>query len=239
MSLKTILLLASLVLSSVQLSAQHILIFSKTTGFRHDNIEFAVDALQELGRKHHLKMTHSEDAALFTDSILRTFDVVLFMSTTGTILNEEQKQAFQRFIQSGKGFVGIHAASDTEYEWPWYGKMVGGYFASHPKVQPADIQVIERKHLSTRHLPEIWHRTDEWYDFKEVNPNTTILLNLDEQSYQGGKMGKNHPLSWFHEYDGGRVFYTALGHTKEAFTEVDFLQHVLGGLRYALGEKNE
>lgn len=212
-----------------------VLVFSKTAAFRHDNIEKGAHTLQAMGDQHGFVVEHSEDASLFTDDNLGRYAAIVFLSTTGTILDEGQKEAFVRYIQSGGGFVGIHAASDTEYDWPWYGKLIGGYFMSHPEIQVADIHVTNREHPATRHLPEIWTRNDEWYDFRDLNPDTEVLMTLDENSYHGGKMGDYHPLSWYHEYDGGRVFYTALGHTKESFDEPDFLAHILGGIWYAVG----
>jgi cytochrome c len=112
---------------------------------------------------------------------------------------------------------------------------VGGYFLSHPKNQTARIQVLDREHISTRHLPEQWERYDEWYNYKSLNPATKVLMNLDEKSYQGGKNGDHHPIAWYHDYDGGRAWYTGLGHTDESFSEPEFLQHVLGGIQYAMG----
>ncbi|WP_239016347.1 ThuA domain-containing protein [Sphingobacterium corticibacter] len=213
-----------------------VLVFSKTKGFRHDSIEKGAEAIQKLGREHGFSVYHTEDAGVFTDDQLQKYKAIVFLSTTGDILNPEQQAAFERFIQAGNGFVGIHAASDTEYDWPWYGKMVGGYFASHPEVQTADIHVHDHSHLATQHLPEIWKHKDEWYDFKDLNPAVNLLMTIDEKSYKGGKMGDYHPVSWHHTYDGGRAFYTALGHTKETYDDADFLQHIAGGITYALGK---
>jgi type 1 glutamine amidotransferase len=221
-----------------QLSAQErILIFSKTTGFRHESIERGVAVLKQLISSKNMQVDHSEDSQLFTDSILSRYDALVFLSTTGDIFNESQKAAFVRFIQSGKGFVGIHAASDTEFNWPWYGQLVGGYFSSHPAVQDAQIKVTNGKHPATKHLPKVWFHRDEWYDFKSVKDGLHILMDLDETSYKGGKMGKFHPIAWYQEFDGGRSFYTGLGHTLEAFDEEKFQMHVLGGLRYVLKKK--
>jgi type 1 glutamine amidotransferase len=133
--------------------------------------------------------------------------------------------------------VGIHAAADTEHGWPWYGGLVGAYFASHPEPAQARIRVESRDHPSTRTLPDPWNRFDEWYDF-EQNPRSqgvTVLLALDEASYSGGQMGDDHPIAWYHEYDGGRAWYTAGGHTEDSFSEPAFLEHLLGGIRYAAG----
>ena len=230
-----ILLLGVTMLSMCTYAKPKVLVFSKTTGFRHDNIEKGAEVIKALGETHGFDVVHSEDAALFTDENLKQYDAVIFLSTTGDIFDNQQKEAFMRYIQAGNGFVGIHAASDTEYEWPWYGKLVGGYFLSHPEVQHADIHVVDKAHLATEHLPDVWNHKDEWYDFKDLNHEVKLLMRLDEKSYKGGKMGDYHPISWYHEYDGGRVFYTGLGHTKEAFDEPEFLQHIVGGIKYAIG----
>lgn len=221
-----------------QLSAQErILIFSKTTGFRHESIEHGAEVLKQLASSNKMVADHTEDSGVFTDANLSKYDALIFLSTTGDILNESQKAAFVRFIQSGKGFVGIHAASDTEYNWPWYGQLVGGYFSSHPAVQEAQIKVLNQKHPSTKHLPKVWFHRDEWYDFKSVKEGLHILMDLDETSYKGGKMGKFHPIAWYQKFDGGRSFYTGLGHTKESFDEDKFQKHILGGIRYVLKKK--
>jgi len=152
------------------------------------------------------------------------------------VLNETQQVVFEQYIRSGGGFVGIHAAADTEYEWPWYGKLVGGYFESHPKIQKAVIHVKNSKHLATKGLPVDWKRTDEWYNYKSLNSDIKVLMTLDESTYEGGKNGSDHPIAWYHEYDGGRAFYTGIGHTNESYSEPLFLQHILGGILYAAGE---
>lgn len=214
-----------------------ILIFSKTTGFRHESIPTGVTTIKALLQRENIAVTHTEDANAFNSSELQKFDAVIFLSTTGDLFNDAQKVAFQQFIQSGKGYVGIHAASDTEHNWAWYGRLVGGYFASHPHIQEAQIEVKNRNHQSTKYLPSVWLHKDEWYDFKDVKAGLHILMELNETSYQGGKMGKFHPIAWFQEFDGGRAFYTGLGHTHESFHSDNFKKHILGGIQYVLGLK--
>ncbi len=213
-----------------------ILLFTKTAGYRHDNIEKGVDVLKRLYVENGCQVVHSEDADIFLSDSISSFDAVLFFSTTGTIFNETQKEAFQKYIRSGKGFMGVHAATDTEHQWPWYNRLVGAYFMSHPAVQEAKIDVLNRKHPSTRHLSKIWLHKDEWYDFKDIQPGLTVLMNLDETSYKDGKMGTNHPIAWFQEFEGARMFYTGLGHTKESFDSPTFLKHLVGGMKYVLGK---
>lgn len=213
-----------------------ILVFSKTAGFRHASIPKGKEALLLLGKENNLLVDTTEDATVFNSNNLKQYDAVVFLSTTGDIFNNEQQTAFENFIRSGKGFVGIHAAADTEYEWPWYNKLVGAYFVSHPKQQKAKLTITDHKHASTKHLPHVWERFDEWYNYKSRNNDVNVLMTIDESSYEGGKEGAYHPMAWYHNFDGGRAFYTALGHTDESYKEENFLKHVLGGIKYALGK---
>jgi type 1 glutamine amidotransferase len=231
----SLILIMAMSLSSVYAQKQKsVLIFSKTTGFRHQSIPKGVATISKLMNDQKIKVQHTEDAAYFHIDSLKKYDAVIFLNTTGDILDATQKQNFQKFIQSGKGYVGIHAASDTEYNWPWYGALVGGYFVSHPAVQEANIEVLNRTHPSTAHLQKTWIHRDEWYDFKDMKEGLNILMALDETSYKGGKMGKFHPIAWFQEFDGGRTFYTGLGHTDESYDSILFQKHIVGGIKYAL-----
>ena len=214
--------------------APRLLIFSKTEGYRHKSIPKGVEALKNLGMEQQWKMHHTEKAGFFHEDSLSGFDAIIFLSSTGDILNSSQQQQLVRFMGSGGGVVGIHAAADAEYDWPWYGKMMGGYFKSHPKVQEAAITVVDSVHRSTSFLPQRWLRTDEWYNFKTLNKEVHVLLNLDESSYEGGENGDYHPIAWYHEFGGGRVFYTGGGHTNESFEEPLFMKHVAGGIAYVL-----
>jgi len=214
-----------------------LLVFSKTTGYRHASIAVGKKALMELGASQGYWVDTTEDASVFTAKNLKQYDVILFLSTTGNVLDSAQQSAFEAFIRSGKGFAGIHAATDTEYDWPWYVGLVGASFESHPKQQTARLYRMDKTHLSTVAIPDIWERFDEWYNFKNINPSTHTLLKIDESSYTGGKNGDNHAVAWYHAYDGGRSFYTALGHTEASFTEPLFLEHCLGGIKYAAGIK--
>jgi hypothetical protein len=213
-----------------------LLLFTRTAGFRHASIADGIAAIEALGVAHGFDVVASEDPALFTDQTLAGFRVVAFLSTTGNILDDAQQAAFERYIQNGGAFVGIHAATDTEYEWPWYGSLVGAYFANHPAVQDAVIDVVDGDHPSTHMLPDAWNRRDEWYNFgSDPSDQVNVLLNLDESSYSGGAMGASHPIAWYHEYDGGRSWYTAGGHTRESFSEPLFVDHVAGGILWAAG----
>jgi PKD repeat protein/type 1 glutamine amidotransferase len=217
-------------------------VFSKTTGFRHDSIPDGIAAIQKLGQENNFTVDATEDDAFFTDANLAQYDVVVFVSTTGDPLGTQaEKDAFQRYIQAGGGFVGIHAAADSGYTWPWYGKLVGAYFKSHPAIQSATVKIEDPAHPSMQGLPLRWTRTDEWYNY-QTNPRGAVhvLAALDETSYDVGSdgMGFDHPITWCQNYDGGRSWYTGLGHTKESYTEPEFLKTLLGGLQTAAGVVN-
>lgn len=212
------------------------LVFSKTEGFRHDSIDEGIAAIEAIGASHDFTVTATEDASVFSDAGLAAFDVVIFLSTTGDVLDADQQAALERFVQGGGGWVGIHAAADTEYGWPWYGELVGAWFASHPATQSATVRVLDQDHPSTSALQQVWSRTDEWYDYQR-NPRgqVHVLATLDDASYNGGAMGSDHPIAWCRPYDGGRSWYTGMGHTPESFSEADFREHLLGGIEWAAG----
>ncbi|KXK63623.1 PKD domain-containing protein [Micromonospora rosaria] len=215
-----------------------ILVFSKTAGFRHGSIPAGITAIQQLGAANGFTVDTTEDGAAFTDANLAKYKAVVWLSTTGDVLDAGQQAAFERYIQGGGGYAGVHAASDTEYSWEWYGKLVGAYFANHPANQTATVKVEDHAHDSTEHLPERWERYDEWYNFRS-NPRSQVhvLASLDETSYNpgAGAMGHDHPIAWCQEYDGGRAWYTGGGHTNESFAEPEFLEHLLGGIQTAAG----
>lgn len=218
-----------------------LLVFSKTMGFKHSSIPSGIAAIQKLGDEHGFIIDTTKNAALFEDEILADYSAIVFLSTTGNVLDHRQEAAFERYIQAGGGFVGIHAATDTEYDWNWFGRLVGAYFESHPSGTPeADFHIKDRNFAATSFFKDsVWHRTDELYNFKKIYPPINVVMTVDESSYDGGTNGDFHPMSWYHEYDGGRSFYTALGHTDESFSEPLFLQHLLGGIQYAIGENYE
>ncbi|MFL3866173.1 MULTISPECIES: ThuA domain-containing protein [unclassified Streptomyces] len=221
----------------VDKTAKRVLVFSKTAGFRHDSIPAGIAALKEIGKDTNITVDSTESAAQFTTSNLARYDAVAFLSTTGDVLNADQQKAFENYVATGGGYVGIHAAADTEYDWEFYGGLVGAYFDSHPQIQPATVRVEDHDHPATAHLDEEWERTDEWYNYR-TNPRdqAKVLATLDETTYTGGNMKGDHPISWCQTYQGGRSFYTGLGHTKESYAETAFRQHLSGGLRYATGQ---
>ncbi|MGB7394890.1 MAG: ThuA domain-containing protein [Pricia sp.] len=212
-----------------------ILVFTKTVEFRHTSIPKGVATLIALGAANDFEVEQTENATDFTLENLQQYQAVVFLSTTGDVLNKAQQDDFESYIRSGGGFMGIHAATDTEYNWAWYGQLVGAYFNGHPSIQEANVDVTDAGHPSTSALPDPWTRTDEWYNFKDINPNINVLLNLDESTYNGGTNGTDHPIAWFHEFEGGRSFYTGGGHSDSSFDEPYFQAHLLGGVLYCLG----
>ncbi|RKR86244.1 type 1 glutamine amidotransferase [Micromonospora pisi] len=215
-----------------------VLVFSKTAGFRHSSIPNGIAAIQQLGTANGFTVTATEDAGQFTTANLAQYQAVVWLSTTGDVLDTAQQNAFQAYIAAGGGYVGVHAAADTEYDWAWYGGLVGGYFSSHPATQQATVRTEDRSNVSTAHLPQNWTRTDEWYNYR-ANPraNVKVLSNLDESSYSGGTMNGDHPITWCQNYGGGRAWYTGLGHTEQTYTEANFTRMLLGGIQIAAGAK--
>jgi type 1 glutamine amidotransferase len=228
------------------------LIFSKTAAFRHNEcIPQGTVKIAQMGVQHGFDVDATENAAAFTDANLAQYDVVIWLCTTGDVLNADQQAAFERYIRAGGGYAGIHSASDTEYDWPWYGGLVGAYFRDHPGVpgvnqqfQVATMNVEDRHAAATKRLPARWTREEEWYNFR-TNPRDSVhvLISVEESTYDprgysvpGGSppMG-DHPISWCQPYDGGRAFYTALGHKGVYWSEPLLLSHVLGGIEMAAG----
>lgn len=216
-----------------------VLVFSKTAGFYHEAIPAGNEALLKMGEAHGFDVDTTTNANYFTPDSLGRYAAVVFLNTSGDVLDHYQEADFERYIQSGGGFVGIHAASDTEHHWGWYGRLVGGYFQDHPAIQKATVRVLDGKHPATQGLPPAFEYVDEWYNFRDLSPDIHVLLALDESTYEGGTHGGLHPISWYQDFDGGRSFYTGLGHTIESYTDSLFLEHLLGGIQYAIGGNRE
>lgn len=215
-----------------------LLVLTRTAGYRHASIEPGVRAIREIADSLGLGVDVTDDAAAFTVRELRPYRAVVFLHTTGDVLGPPAQAAFEEYIRGGGGYVGVHAAADAEYEWPWYGELVGAWFESHPPVQTATVRVRDASHPSTRGLPAEWVRTDEWYDYRAPPADEVrVLLTLDESTYEGGSMG-DHPIAWYHHWDGGRAWYTGLGHTPEAWAEPRFLRHLTGGIAWAAGSRS-
>ncbi|SDH50484.1 cytochrome c [Dyadobacter soli] len=216
-----------------------VLVFTKTKGWHHSSIPFGAKAIQKLAEENNFAADTTSGATFFTEENLKKYAAVIWLNTTGNVLNGEQQAAFERYIQAGGGYVGVHAAADTEYDWPWYGKLMGAHFASHPhnpNVRKAVVNVTDKSHPATASLPDRWEREDEWYNYRSFYSGIKVLAELDENSYEGGTNGAKHPISWYHTFDGGRAFYTGNGHTDESYSDPAFLKHLLGGIQYAMGE---
>ena len=223
-----------------------VLMTTKTDGWHHESIADAVPAIRGLAAKHQFEVVWEENIDLvFTEESLNDFDVVMFVLTTGNILDPEQQALLEAFVRSGKGFVGVHSASDTEYEWPWYTRLVGRMFHIHPVIQTAELSVIDRKFPGVERMPDKFWFTDEYYEFgEERTKGMNYILSVDESTYapeanwahrnlSGDGMGDFHPLAWRHEFDGGRSFYTALGHLPAVYRDDLFLEHLYGGIYWA------
>lgn len=218
-------------------SKPKVLIFSKTNGYHHASIATGIEAIKKLGLENGFDVDTTTDSLRFRYKILKKYSALIFLSPTGKVFGPDEEKALQEYIRKGGGFVGIHAATDCEYNWQWYGDLVGAYFKSHPKQQKAKFIVVDKNNPATQGLPDTWEHFDELYNFKYLNPDIKVLLKIDETSYTGGANGDNHPMAWYHEYDGGRSFYTALGHTDETWVDPLYLHHLLAGIQYAMGKK--
>tara|TARA_X000000368_G_C22998912_1_gene698045 strand:- start:2 stop:736 length:735 start_codon:yes stop_codon:yes gene_type:complete len=213
-----------------------VLVITETNGWVHDSIDSGLILIKDIADRNNFNVYYSDDSSVITDNNLKDIKTIIFLNTTQEILTDDEQKVMENFIKSGKGFVGVHAAADTEYDWQWYGKLVGAYFRSHPDVMNAKIFTVD--HSITDHLDYEWEIEDEWYNFDYTNNNINILLNLDEKSYEGGEHPDYHPITWFHEYDGGRSFYTGLGHTKEVYLDERFIKLLEKGILYASYQDN-
>jgi type 1 glutamine amidotransferase len=214
-----------------------VLIFYKTNGYHHASISTGITAIRRLGAENGFAVDSTADSTWFRKKILHKYAALIFLSPTGKVFGPEEEKALQEYIRHGGGFVGIHAATDCEYNWQWYGDLVGGYFKSHPKQQEARFFIVDKTNPATQGFPDPWTHFDELYNFKYLNPDIHVLIKIDETSYTGGANGDNHPMAWYHDFDGGRSFYTALGHTDQTWSDTLFLHHLLAGIQYAMGKK--
>ncbi|WP_187270947.1 ThuA domain-containing protein [Neolewinella aurantiaca] len=234
--LVSILLFLAYGCGSSQPEVRSALVFSKTAKFRHASIEDGKKMFLRLAEEKGFSVDTTEDASVFTQENLSKYNLIIFLSTTGDILNEAQQTELERFMKAGGNWMGIHAAADTEYKWPWYNKLCGAWFLNHPKHQDATIIIDEPNHPSVAHLNETWKRFDEWYNYKNIEEGITPVMRVDETSYEGGKNGDFHPMAWYRDVENGRSFYTGVGHTPESYTDHDFIAHIWGGMEYAWGD---
>ncbi len=246
MEMKVYLLSVMIFFSSVFCLAQNekkVLVFTKNgEGYVHDNIPSSIKGIQQLGKENNFLVDVSEDAGIFTEDNLKQYDALIFSNTNNGVFDtDEQRIAFIRYIEAGGGFVGIHSACATERDWPWFWKVVGGKFVRHAPFQEFTVKVIDTTHLSTSFFTTDWIREDECYYVNEINPDIHILMAADlntiedkgKDEYPGNTFGTTFPLVWCHEFDGGREWFTALGHSIEDYSEPVFLKHLLGGILWA------
>lgn len=215
-------------------------------GFVHDNIEASVEALKKLALKNDYLIQVTDSPNFFTAENLADIDCIIFSNSNNEAFTKQaQRDAFKNYIQSGGGFVGIHSASGSERNWPWFWAMVGGKFVRHPELQPFELKVVDTNHASTNFLGETWQWEDECYYLNHLNPDIHVLLAADlrtlkddtKQDFHKNRFGNYTPIAWVHEYDGGKQFYTALGHKSEHYSNLTFLQHIEGGIKWVLGEE--
>ena len=219
------------------------LLVTKTAGWHHESINEGVTAIKELATRNFFNVQWHQEGATVTDKYLENFQVIIFLNTTGDIFKADEQKAIEKFIKAGKGFVGIHSASDTEYGWEWYTKLVGRMFKIHPAIQTAKLRLTENKFSGLDQFTDGQFWTDEWYEFSpETTTDLKYILAVDETSYnakvqwgekKGEGMGSFHPVAWYHDYDGGRSFYTALGHMPAVYSEPAFLNHIYAGIYWA------
>jgi type 1 glutamine amidotransferase len=198
-----------------------LLVLTAHRGYAHRSIPAATLALHDLGARNGFAVKVTDDPRVLTGSRMSDFAVLVVLQTTGDFLDSAQQVALQRYVRAGGGVVGVHAALDAESGWPWYHQLLGAEFAGHPRIQQA------------RLLPGSWERIDEWYNYAAPPKADSVLLSVDERSYRGGRMGASHPVTWIRAFDGGRVWYTAMGHTTCSYAEPAFLAHLLEGIRWA------
>lgn len=218
----------------------NLLVFTRTEGFRHSSIEDGVAMLTTIAEEEGANLDRTEETDLFTPASLEAYDVVIWLSTTGDVLDPDEQAAFEGFIQAGGGWVGIHAAADCEYGWPWYGELLGNgaWFDSHPPIQVATLVLENPSHPGAGLFGPTTPYQDEWYNF-QANPRAVVdvIMTLDESSYDpgGGAMGDDHPIVWAHDFDGGRAFYSALGHRSQTFADPQFKEQIRGAVLWASG----
>lgn len=212
-----------------------VLIFTKIEHgeYRHSVTPTAVKAIERLGVQEGFHATVTDDSGIFSNESLSRFRAVIFINNTGDILEDVQQEAFQQYLKSGKGVVIIHAGILIGDSWPWFGELVGARFVGHPEVQDADVTLIAPDHRACKGLPSQWRHRDEWYNFEATPRGVTPLVLVDETSYEGGTHSAPHPIVWVREYEGTRVFYSAMGHTEESWTDEIFLRHIANGITYA------
>lgn len=233
-----LLLILVVVISSCQQKRPgkpRVLVFSKTAGFHHNSINQGNAAIQKLGLENNFDVDTTSNADRFVEDSLKNYSAVIFLNTSGDVLNNYQEADFERYIQAGGGYVGIHSAADSEVDWGWYNRLVGGYFGSEPVLKKATLSISDKSHPATKGMDDTWEITDEWYTFKKLYEPVKVLMTVDKSVFNSPEVEKT-PVAWYHDYDGGRSFYTSLGHEEGIYSDPKFLKHLLGGIEYAIGK---
>ena len=225
-----------------------ILVYAQYDQYHKDNIPVGILVFKEMAQKHQFGLTWTMDAGIFTEESMKDYATIVFFNTKADQFTDEQKQGLKNYINNGGGFVGIHAATTTDGQWPWYNQLIGRVFTWHPQIQSGILEVIDPEFPATLHLPKKWIWTDEWYNFSEPkSDNLKVILKVDESTYNTtlglgepiSVMGDFHPIAWYQEFDGGRSFYSALGHNPETYEDERHLELIYGGIYWtATGKGN-
>lgn len=212
-----------------------VLVFTKTKGYAHASIPAGVRAIQEIGKTLQIGVDTTSNVDDFTEGNLKKYSALVFISTNPGILNDEQKTQMKRFIQAGGGFLGVHGASAGARDWLWYIELVGASFINHPEPKEGLLMRVDADNPASIPFPDHMFWKDEWYNFTKIQDGLHLLLAVDQASYVGGENNRMHPIAWYREFDGGRSFYTALGHFSYHFTDAFFVEHLTEGLKYVVG----
>ncbi len=241
--------LLCMLINNVCMAKGRVLIYTKNgKGFVHKNIPASVECLKDICKKNDWSYEVTDDASIFTAEKIKEFDVLVFSNTNNEAFDaEEQKKAFQDYIRNGGGFVGIHSACGSERQWPWFWSNLGGKFTRHSPMQEFEMKIIDHNHPSTEFLGDVWKWEDECYYMDQLNPDIHVLLAVDlttitdkgKEKYPGEVFGQYFPLCWRHEFEGGRQWYTALGHKPEYYKDENFIKHLAGGIRWAMDDKEK
>lgn len=225
-----------------QVRVPRVLYVTASAGYRHEVLPLSARILREIGAKAKaFDTTVTQDTREITAESLAGYDAVVFYTTGELPMSAEQKRSLLAFVRGGRGFVGIHSATDTFYAWPEYGEMIGAYFNGHPWHQEVKVRVEDADHPATRQLPATFTVNDEIYQFRNWSrANVHVLLSLDPSSVDllnpaVKRSDRDFALAWTRSLGKGRVFYTALGHEPAVWTDDRFQQHLLGGIRWAIG----
>lgn len=209
-----------------------VLVLTEAQGFKHESISAGMDMFKAKQADWNIEVEQASESSMLSTLGITRFRIIVLLNTTGDLFTDNEQELLQDFVQNGGSILAIHAAADAEYNWPWYGQMLGALFKDHPHTQQATCHKTGISHPSVQNIPASWQRTDEWYNFQSLSPANQVVLTIDETTYTGGTHGAAHPISWYREFDGGKIFYTAMGHTSETYSEPLFLEHIKGAIEW-------